>query len=113
MLVKELQSLALSIKVLDKNGDEIDLRTSYDNDFPAQPDDNKEAFGTVNDVEVGEGYDIDEDSMQYDVYDTGDGADDEDSVNYSAGEDKTFDDDDMGLDEFDSYGYNGSDDDYQ
>jgi DNA-directed RNA polymerase subunit beta len=115
VLVKELQSLALSIKVLDKDGNEIDLRTSFDNDFPAQSEDNKEAFSTVNDAEGGEGYDIDEDSKEYDVYDVDSDEEDDDSVNYSAVEDMEFDEDgdDFGAEDFDSYGYNGSDDDYQ
>ncbi len=115
VLVKELQSLALSIKVLDKDGNEIDLRTSFDNDFPAQSEDNKEAFSTVNDAEGGEGYDIDEDSKEYDVYDVDSDEEDDDSVNYSAVEDMEIDDDgdDFGAEDFDSYGYNGSDDDYQ
>ncbi len=32
MLIKELQSLGLDIKVLDENNEEIDLRQSFDDD---------------------------------------------------------------------------------
>lgn len=41
VLVKELQSLALDIKVLDKDGEEIDLRQDFDedNDLPVASDD--------------------------------------------------------------------------
>lgn len=41
VLVKELQSLALDIKVLDKDGEEIDLRQDFDedNDLPVAADD--------------------------------------------------------------------------
>ncbi len=43
VLVKELQSLALDIKVLDKDGEEIDLRQDFDedNDLPVAADDEK------------------------------------------------------------------------
>ena len=35
MLIKELQSLALDIKVLDKDNNEIDLRQDFDDGLPA------------------------------------------------------------------------------
>ena len=110
VLVKELQSLALSIKVLDKNGEEIDLRTSFDNDYVAAPsDDTKDAITAINDAEGSDGYDVDEDSKEYDVYDIGEGGSDPD-------DDYVFDDDDDGyiddgsLDSYTSYGYDDGDD---
>ena len=110
VLVKELQSLALSIKVLDKNGEEIDLRTSFDNDYVSAPsDDTKDAITAINDAEGSDGYDVDEDSKEYDVYDVGEGGSDPD-------DDYVFDDDDDGyiddgsLDSYTSYGYDDGDD---
>ena len=58
VLIKELQSLCLDVKVLDENDDEIDLKQDFDDegsDFvPA------DAGEIVNDVEGAEGFDIEE-----------------------------------------------------
>ena len=108
VLVKELQSLALDIKALDKNGEEIDLRSSFDNEIPQSNDLTKDTFTTVNDAETSEGYGIDEESLEGDIYHTED--DDEEAVDYSAGEDLSLDDD---YDDFGMEGYGeSSDDDY-
>ncbi len=96
VLVKELQSLALDIKVLDKNGDEIDLRASFDNDFGVVSEDNREAFTAVNDAENSEGFDIDEDSLENDIFEKEDEDEDSDAGFYSAVEEMSFDDDDSG-----------------
>ena len=74
VLIKELQSLALDVKVLDANGQEIDLRQTYDDDMPsdAQNFDEKSIM-------------TDEDGYQYkdengeDIIESSDDYDDEDS----------------------------------
>ena len=58
VLIKELQSLCLDVKVLDENDDEIDLKQDFDDDgsefIPA------DAGEIVNDVEGAEGFGIEE-----------------------------------------------------
>ena len=82
VLVKELQSLCLDIKVLDKNDEEIDLRQSFDDDddiglTPSDPVFDEE---TVEDGEM-DGYSIEnEDGEEDDFFssDDGFGADEDD-----------------------------------
>lgn len=59
VLIKELQSLALNVKVLDKNNKEIDLQQSFDDDdIGLQPVVDEEAFQEVEVENEFEGYDI-------------------------------------------------------
>ena len=82
VLIKELQSLGLDIKVLDKNDEEIDLRQSFDDDddiglTPSDPVFDEE---TVEDGEM-DGYSIEnEDGEEDDFFssDDGFGADEDD-----------------------------------
>ena len=82
VLIKELQSLGLDIKVLDKNDEEIDLRQSFDDDddiglTPSDPVFDEE---TVEDGEI-DGYSIEnEDGEEDDFFssDDGFGSDDDD-----------------------------------
>ena len=65
VLIKELQSLALDVKVLDKNNEEIDLQQTFDDDddLGLQPVIEDEPVFEEEHVEVEkdfEGYDIDE-----------------------------------------------------
>ena len=109
VLVKELQSLALDIKVFDKNGDEIDLRTSFDGDYPQISEETKEEFKAVNDAEGSEGYSIDEDSLENDIFENED--EDDDSAFFDAVDGM----EDDGSDEpmFDDYSFDtSSEDDY-
>ena len=76
VLIKELQSLALDIKVLDENGDEVDLRQTYDNDDAGFAPDDK-AFQSVNDAEGSDDFIVDEGSEENDIFIRDDG-DDED-----------------------------------
>ena len=77
VLVKELQSLGLDIRVLDAEGAEIDLKQTFDDDDEIgliEPD--SEAFTMV------------ADERDFDGYSTGDiddmdGADDYDDADYS------------------------------
>ena len=76
VLIKELQSLALDIKVLDENGDEVDLRQTYDNDDAGLAPDDK-AFQSVNDAEGSDDFIVDEDSEENDIFIRDDGDDDD------------------------------------
>ena len=76
VLIKELQSLALDIKVLDENGDEVDLRQTYDNDDAGFAPDDK-AFQNVNDAEGSDDFIVDEDSEENDIFIRDDGDDDD------------------------------------
>ncbi len=67
VLIKELQALALDIKVLDENNEEIDLRQSFDNDDVGFVSDDK-AFQNVNDAEQSDEFMIDEDSEENDIF---------------------------------------------
>ena len=65
VLIKELQSLALDVKVLDKDGEEIDLRQSFDDEINdvgtviSEPEHNE---NVVNDVSLDDGYVPDKDA---------------------------------------------------
>ena len=85
VLIKELQSLGLDIKVLDKNDEEIDLRQSFDDDddiglTPSDPVFDEE---TVADGEL-DGYSVEnEDGEADDFFSSGDdfdGDDDDDDL---------------------------------
>ncbi len=67
VLIKELQALALDIKVLDENNEEIDLRQSFDNEDMGFVSDDK-AFQHVNDAEQSDEFMIDEESEENDIF---------------------------------------------
>jgi len=100
VLVKELQALALDIKVLDENDEEIDLRQTFDGDDVGFVSDDK-AFRNVNDAEQSDSYIVDEESEENDIFyrDTDDGDDD-----FS---------DDMSVEDFGFDDYESSEDDYE
>ena len=66
VLIKELQSLGLDVRVLDKDNNEIDLRQNFDDEVVIPVVDNTElgdAFTNVNDAEDADGWTVtDEDS---------------------------------------------------
>ena len=66
VLIKELQSLGLDVRVLDKDNNEIDLRQNFDDEVVIPVVDNAElddAFTNVNDAEDADGWTVtDEDS---------------------------------------------------
>ena len=75
VLVKELQSLCLDIRVLDKDGNEIELKDDDEDEFvPKMRDDMFETFDSDTDIES-EGYSIedipegDDDDFNFDVSD--------------------------------------------
>ena len=67
VLIKELQSLALDVKVLDANNEEIDLKQTYDDDDVTPTMADNEAFSEVNDASYDDGYipDREEDADEY------------------------------------------------
>ncbi len=61
VLIKELQSLGLDVRVLDKDNNEIDLRQNFDDEVILPVVDNTElddAFTSVNDAEDAEGWTV-------------------------------------------------------
>ncbi|MGN0172314.1 MAG: DNA-directed RNA polymerase subunit beta, partial [Acutalibacteraceae bacterium] len=60
VLVKELQSLGLDIKVLDKNKQEIDLKQTFDDDDMNMTPSDSEAFRTVTNENELDGYAVEE-----------------------------------------------------
>ncbi|MBE6801883.1 MAG: DNA-directed RNA polymerase subunit beta [Ruminococcaceae bacterium] len=66
VLIKELQSLGLDVRVLDKDSNEIDLRQNFDDEVILPVVDNTElddAFSSVNDAEDADGWTVtDEDT---------------------------------------------------
>ncbi len=81
VLIKELQSLGLDIKVLDENEEEIDLKQSFDTDEMGFVPDDK-VFQNVNDAENADGFNVDEDSEDSDIY-IRESDDDDDSAFYT------------------------------
>ena len=63
VLVKELQSLCLDIRVLDKNGDEIELKDDEDDDSTVYTSETKETYVVDDDNTInGEGYAIEDEN---------------------------------------------------
>ncbi|MBR2731807.1 MAG: DNA-directed RNA polymerase subunit beta [Clostridia bacterium] len=91
VLVKELQSLALDIKVLDENNEEIDLRQTYENE------DGFMNFQTVNDAEGSEEFIVDEDSKEHNIFLDEEEADEDEFLPSDLVEGL---DEDYGMDEF-------------
>jgi DNA-directed RNA polymerase subunit beta len=65
VLIKELQSLGLDVKVLDKDDNEIDLRQNFEGDEVPIPIADDEAFSEVNDAENAAGYAIEDADDEY------------------------------------------------
>ncbi|MGN0470042.1 MAG: DNA-directed RNA polymerase subunit beta [Acutalibacteraceae bacterium] len=93
VLIKELQSLALDVKVLDKNGNEIDLQQDLDDDIV--PDDT--SFDEKNIMTDADGYQFKDENGEDEVF-----ADDDDKYSdssddefYGSGTDDIFDIDDF------------------
>lgn len=103
VLVKELQSLAIDIRVFDRHGEEIDFRTSFENEPGLHSNIMVTEMVSVNDAERARGYGIDEDSMEHDIYDTDNNEEEEDDgFSYAAIEEMESDDYDYGGSDYDS-----------
>ena len=90
VLVKELQALALDIRVLDKDNNEIDLKQNFDDEMDT-PVVANEDMSYVNDASLDDGYVTDEDAEK----ELG-----EDAFNEYITDDDLFDDDEFNDDEF-------------
>ena len=62
VLIKELQALALDVKVLDKDNNEIDLKQNFDDEIDVRVDTAGEDMTYVNDQSFDDGYVPDEDA---------------------------------------------------
>ncbi len=84
VLIKELQSLGLDVRVLDKDNNEIDLRQNFDDEMilPVVEStgdfDDDEAFSNVNDAEDADGYSVTDEDSEDGYYDSEEESDDYD-----------------------------------
>ncbi len=89
VLIKELQSLALDVQVLDSDGNEIDLKQSFEGDdadfVPAGAD---TEFEEINDVSYEDGF-VPDSEDEYDSY-LSDSADDEEEISDEEAYSETF-----------------------
>ena len=92
VLIKELQSLALDVKVLDGDNNEIDLRQTFDdNEIGIQVDD--EAFTNVNDAEKSDGYLVESEDGDSNFYTSEDDSDEDFYGEYPADDSALSDED--------------------
>ncbi|MBS7358997.1 MAG: DNA-directed RNA polymerase subunit beta [Oscillospiraceae bacterium] len=71
VLIKELQSLGLDVRVLDKDNNEIDLRQNFDDEVVLPVVDNSEyddAFTDVNDTENADGWSVTDEETKDDLF---------------------------------------------
>ncbi|MDE6594885.1 MAG: DNA-directed RNA polymerase subunit beta, partial [Oscillospiraceae bacterium] len=91
VLVKELQSLCLNVKVLDELGEEIDLKQTFEDDddiIPQPVSDAEDMDLTLGDGDLDDGFsfdDVDEDDD--DDFDSFDGDEDDEEDDFSFGDD--------------------------
>ena len=93
VLIKELQSLCLDVRVLDEKGEEIDLKQSFDDDddiIPQPISDADDMDNVLIEDDLDDGFSLDE--GEDDDFGDFDGSDDDD-----VGDDLTFADDDTDL----------------
>ena len=97
VLVKELQSLGLDVRVCDKDGAEIDLKQEFDDEIGFAPSDDK-AFSNVNDAENAAGYSLEDEEGNL-VADSDEDEDFDDYLN-DGYTDESFDDFEDGEDDY-------------
>ena len=93
VLVKELQSLCLNVKVLDGNDEEIDLKQTFEDDediIPQPVSDAEDMDSYIEDGDLDEGFSVED----YDDDDLGFDDEDEDDDDFDDDEEDGFDDDD-------------------
>ena len=104
VLIKELQSLALDVNVLDANNEVIDLRSVDEDDEPNMDEYKDELLTTVNDG-IGSGYsEVDPENEIYDIVE---------GRGIAAPDDEDDDDDDILLDDYDDIADDKDDDDFE
>ncbi len=62
VLIKELQSLALDVSVLDADGNEIDLKQNFDDDYGFSAAESNRTFTRVNDAEGADGFTVEDEN---------------------------------------------------
>ena len=77
VLIKELQSLGLDVRVLDKDDNEVDLKQTFDNDDIGLPVADDEAFTQVNDTAESSSFSLEGEDI-FDVSDESSDADGDD-----------------------------------
>ena len=92
VLIKEMQSLCLDVRVLDINQEEIDLKQTYDDDDPIPSNDSFADEDTADSTEYSDG-DIGDAGFSFDE----DGEDDDAFSSVDDGEEFSFDDDELDL----------------
>ena len=104
VLIKELQSLALDVNVLDANNEVIDLRSVDEDDEPNMDEYKDELLTTVNDG-IGSGYsEVDPENEIYDIVE---------GRGIAASDDEDDYDDDILLDDYDDIADDKDDDDLE
>ena len=98
VLVKELQSLGLDVHVCDGDGNDIDLKQDFDDEFGFTPSDDS-AFTQVNDTEGAAGYSLEDEEGNL-VADSDEDDDFEDVFADDAYTDEDFDEFDSSEDDF-------------
>ena len=89
VLIKELQSLALDVQVLDEDGNQIDLKQSFDNDdADFVPASTETEFEEINDASYEDGF-IPDREDEYDSY-LNDGLDSEEELSDEEAYSETF-----------------------
>ena len=98
VLIKELQSLGLDVKVLDKDENEIDLKQNFDGDEPSFSTADEDVFREVNDMDSAEGFGVEGEGIELEeaADSEEDGAQEEDPFE----EEELFEPDEM-LDDYD------------
>ena len=97
VLVKELQSLGLDVRVYDKDQQEIDLKQNFDDDMGFAPSDDK-AFSHVNDAESAEGYELEDEEGNLITSE-------EEEDEFADMFEESYEADDYGMDTADEYDY--------
>ncbi len=93
VLVKELQSLCLNVKVLDENDEEIDLKQTFEDDddiIPQPVSDAEDMDLTLGDGDLDDGFtfeDGDEDDDDFDSFDSDEDEDDEEDFSFDGEDD--------------------------
>ncbi|MDE5742594.1 MAG: DNA-directed RNA polymerase subunit beta, partial [Oscillospiraceae bacterium] len=95
VLVKELQSLCLNVKVLDENDEEIDLKQTFEDDddiIPQPVSDAEDMDLTLGDGDLDDGFsfedgDEDEDDDDFDSFDSDEEDDEEDDFSFGDDDD--------------------------
>jgi DNA-directed RNA polymerase subunit beta len=109
VLIKEMQSLCLDVKVLDINQEEIDLKQNFDDDDPVP------AGGSFDDEDTGDTSSYSDDDMGdagfgFEGDDDFDGVDKDDEFSFDDDEDDFALDDDDAEDSYDSFDLDDSSD---